>query len=132
MSHTRLEKWEGRLKKILDEVDDILEDQLGNRYRLHPARAKRGKTSNKSQDGLFNITASFTLGIGSKYKRGYVIDVHLSTLEKVSPEIKNKINKIVTNHINKKLPEYFPERELNIGMDGNIIKIWGNLSLGKL
>lgn len=40
---TKLEKWEAKLDDILDELDDILEDEYGNQYRIHPVRPKEEK-----------------------------------------------------------------------------------------
>ena len=77
MRHPRLIEWEKKLKRTLDIVDDYLEDKYGQLYELHPSRAYRGTTSNKAHDGLFNIGASFTAGYGSKYGRGYVVDIDM-------------------------------------------------------
>ena len=132
MTLTNLEKWEKKLQNILDELDDILEDRFGNRYRLHPARPKRGATSNKSMDGLFNITANFTLGIGSESGRGYVLKIKIVTLEEVSAEIKNLVEDIALKKISSKLPEVFPHRKLDIKKDGAVIKIFGDLNLDKV
>jgi len=129
---SRLEKWERKLAQLLDEIDDHLEKKYAGRYRLHPARSPRGTTASKSQDGLFNISANFSLGIGSRSGRGYSIDVELVTLEDIDPAVEAEINQIVVQQIRKKLPAYFPERELHVSQEGNLIKIYGDLSLGTL
>ena len=117
---------------MLDDLDDILEDHFGHRYYLHPARPKRGATANKSHDGLFNITAQFSLGIGSEHGKGYVIDIRLSTLEKVPDEITNQIEDLALKKIEEKLPEYFPGKDLSITRDGDLLKLHGDLRLGKI
>ncbi len=127
---SRLEKWERKLYQLLGEIDDYLEEKYAGRYRLHPARPARGTTSSKSHDGLFNINANFSLGLGSRSGRGYSIDVELVTLEDIDPAVEAEINHIVVQQIRKKLPAYFPERELQVTQDGNLIKIYGDLSLG--
>ncbi len=76
-------EWDRRLKRLFDEVDDYLEDKYGDLFPLHPNRMKRGNTSNKEMDGLFNIGASFSPGYGTELGRGYVVDLHLSTLTRV-------------------------------------------------
>ncbi|NPE30393.1 hypothetical protein HNV12_21045 [Methanococcoides sp. SA1] len=132
MTKTRLEKWEEKLDNVLDELDDILEDQFGNKYRLHPNRPKRNETANKSMDGLFNITASFTLGIGSELGRGYVLKIKMVTLENVSDEVQDLVDEISMKKIAEKLPVIFPNRKLEIKRDGHVIKIYGDLNLDKI
>ena len=132
MTLTKLEKWEQKLEEMLDEIDDILEDRYGNRYRLHPVRAARGTTSSKSQDGLINITANFSLGIGSEKGRGYIIKIRLSTLEQVNKQVYLQIEKIVIAEIRVRMKKFFPYRELKIVKDGNVVKIFGDLSLDSI
>ncbi|QEN05793.1 hypothetical protein EW093_14145 [Thiospirochaeta perfilievii] len=125
-------EWDRRLKKMFDEVDDFLEDKYGHLYRLHPNRLKRGETSNKEMDGLFNIGASFSPGYGTEFGRGYVIDLHLSTLAKVEPRVKNEIELDAISMVKSLLSKYFPKRELDIKKDGTVYKLCGDLSLGTL
>ena len=132
MHHPKLEFWEKHLVKLINELDDFLEEKYKGEFKLHPARRKRGKTVSKAQDGLFNIAANFSLGIGSKFGRGYVVDVHLATLEKVPSEIQKKIIEDALLKINDLLPKYFPGKKLNVDRDGKVIKIYGDLSLGKV
>ena len=132
MTLTKLEKWEEKLDSILDEIDDILEDQFGNKYKLHPVRPKRGETSNKSMDGLFDITASFTLGIGSELGRGYVLKIKIVTLEDISDEVQKMVEKIAMNKISERLPQVFSDRKLDIQYDGDVLKIYGDLNLDRI
>lgn len=132
MRHPNLDKWEKKLKKALDELDDFLEDRYGGRYRLHPVRAKRGETANKAQDGLFDIVASFTLGKGSQLGRGYIVDVDMATLEDVSDEVRQEIESTALRKLRKIIPKHFPDTDLKVDQDGRVIKIHGDLSLGKI
>ena len=132
ITHHSLIKWEKNLKKVLDDLDDLLESRFGTQYPLHPARSKRGSTANKAHDGLFDITAAFSLGTGSDIGKGYVVDIHMVTLEKVPEKIKTKINNATLKILRSKLPEYFPGRNLKVDKEGHIIKIYGDLSLGDL
>lgn len=130
MQHHSLIKFEALLKKTLDEIDHILEDLYGKRYDLHPARRSHGSTSNRSHDGLFDIRGEFTLGLGSKKGRGYIVDIDVKTLEKVPPDVIDEIEETAITELRKRLPRVFPGRRLNVERDGNMIKIIGDLSLG--
>ena len=130
MWHPKMTEFDDRLKKLFDEVDDYIEDQYGHSYSLHPMRPKRGETSNPEADGLFNIGAVFTPGFGSELGRGYLIDISMSTLEKVDDEIRMEIYKATAKKVRELLPVYFPERELKVRRDRNHFKIQGDFSLG--
>ena len=129
MNNPHMAEWEKTLKKIFDIIDDHLEDKYGYLYPLHPARAQRGRTSNKSSDGLFNIGAAFSAGFGSSFGRGWVVDVTMVTLFKVPEEIKQKIYREVTEELKRLLDEYYPERDIKVAKDGNVFKIFGELGL---
>ena len=128
--HPKFKKWETNLKSVIDTLDDILEDKYGKEFQLHPARAARGKTSNKAQDGLFNIVANYSLGIGSKYGKGYIVDVHMSTFDEIPSEIQQEIDDIILNTLREKLPKLFPGKNLKVTKDASVIKIYGDLDLG--
>ncbi len=128
MRSSALIKWEKKLKTVLDKLDDHFEDKYGEKFRLHPVRAKRGKTSNKAYDGLFNITAKFTLGHGSELGEGYVLDMHLSTLEKVPAEFRQQLLHEAQDFLEARLPAEFGDN-LKASFDGKVVKIHGDLSL---
>ncbi len=132
LPHPSLEEFEQKLTRILAEIDDLLENRYGHLYPLHPSRPKRGETASKAHDGLFNLSTSFTLGLGSKLGKGYVFDLHFATLEKVEPAVLRETEKLVLEQLNQKLDRYFPNRKLDASRDGKLIKIHGDLSLGKL
>jgi len=127
-----LDKFESRLKQLFDEVDDYLEEKYGDRYPLHPARARRGVTGNKESDGLFNVGAAFSAGYGSEHGRGYVIDVNMVTLANVPDRVDEQIEEDAAQYIRKRLPDYFPDRTLEVKRDKHSFKISGDLSLGRL
>ncbi len=124
-----MEEWENTLKEIFNEIDDYLEDMYGGLYQLHPARMKRGETSNKAYDGLFNVGASFSAGFGSKYGRGWIFDIHLSTLQHVSSEIKEQIYRDAVDKLQKLLEEKYPDRKIRVEKDGQVFKIFGDLKI---
>ncbi len=132
ISHPKMIKFDETLKQIFDEIDDYLEDHYGDLYSLHPARLERGEAGNKSHDGLFNVGASYTAGFGSVYGKGYAIEIRMVTLEKVDPALVKEIEDKVKELLEKKLAEFFPDRKIYVNKDGNILKIYGDFSLGIL
>ena len=124
--------WEKRLKAVFDEIDDHLEDRYGRRFPLHPRRSDRDTTSNKEQDGLFNVGASYTLCIGSRHGPGYAVEVRISTLTAVPKELRRRIQREVAALLRRKLPTAFPERSLRVRREGDSCKIVGDFSLGPL
>jgi hypothetical protein len=132
MWHPKMEEFDDRLKKLFDEVDDFVEDKYGGYYSLHPMRPARGETSNPEADGLFNIGANFTPGFGSELGRGYLIDVAMSTLEKVDDAVRREIYEAAANKVRVLLPIHFPERELTVRLDKNHFKIQGDFNLGDI
>ena len=123
----KIRELDSKLKKIFDLIDDYLENNYGNTYRLHPNRPKRGATANKASDGLFNVGASFSAGYGSVYGRGYVVDVDIATLDHVPEKVQNDIEAEVADLLKGIIPEYFPEQDINVNRDGNVLKIYGEL-----
>lgn len=121
---------ERHMRTLCDELDHFLENTYGDRYPLHPNRPARGKAARVSYDGLFSTGTKFTLGYGSEYGRGYLVDVELSTLERVRPEDRREIESAAVAFLSAHLPIHFPNRKLDIVKDGNVYKIVGDFSLG--
>ena len=132
MPHPKTAEFDSRLKKLFDEVDHFVEDLYGDRYALNPVRPARGETSNPEADGLFYVGANFTPGYGSELGRGYLIDVIISTQEKVDDDVRNEIYEVVADKVRELLPIHFPERELTVRRDKNHFKIQGDFSLGEI
>ncbi len=132
MFHPKTNAFDKRMKELFDEIDDELEEEFGDRYPLHPNRPKRGATANKSADGLFNIGVQFTPGYGSEQGRGYVVDFRIATLAKVCSHERELFLDRVVELIKLNLPEFFPDRHLEIVRDGSVFKIIGDFSLGSL
>ena len=127
LQNIRLIEWEKRLKSIFDGVNDELETKYGHLFPLHPARAGHATTSDRTQDGLFNIGASFTLGIGSRFGPGCAVDIRLSTLSHVPDNFRRQIKEEVVMRVSSRLPDVFSQGTLDISRDGGIYKIHGNL-----
>jgi hypothetical protein len=132
MYHPKMNEFNRRLKVLFDEVDDWLEDRYDSRFRISPNRPERGTTSNKSQDGLFNVGPQFTAGYGSEHGRGYAVYIHISTVDTVTPELREEIEESVRSLIDRLLKSHFPERELKVERDIRGLKIVGNFNLGKM
>jgi len=131
-SQSRLERWEARLKKVFDEIDAELETASGRnkKFRRHPNRPPAGATSNREDDGLFDLGAAFTVGIGSEHGPGYVVQARIATLDAVPPGTQEKFEAEVARRLKQKLPQAFPGVELHVDRDGPVYKIHGDLSLG--
>ena len=136
-SKTKLERWEDRLMQVFDEIDAEFEDEIaaglyGPPPARHPARPPAGATSNREDDGLFDLGAAFTVGIGSRHGPGYVLQARIATLERIPPEIQQKFEAEVARRLRNKLPAAFPGVTLHVDRDGPVYKIHGDLSLGAL
>lgn len=121
--------WELRLKNMFDEIDKILEKEYQGVLPLHPRRPAQGSTANPEADGLFNVGASYTTGLGSEFGEGYAVDIRLSSLEEVSPELREKVNTRVRMLLEEKLPLTFPNNQLKIADNGFGLKIYGDISI---
>lgn len=132
MYHHKTRQWDHKMKDLFDEIDDYLEDRYGKEFPLHPNRPARGETANKAADGLFNVGVSYSAGYGSRLGKGYVIDIHMSTLASVPDEKEESIREEVVELVREKLPVYFPNRDLSVDRDGTLFKIHGDLSMGNL
>ncbi len=128
--HPKQEILEEKMAQLCQALDNHLEDIYGDHYRLHPNRLRRGKGSNPSFDGLFSTSLAFTLGYGSQYGRGYVVNVEIRTLDKVSQYDSTKIQAEAFSFISQNLKKFIPDQDLKIVQDGNLMKVIGDFSLG--
>jgi hypothetical protein len=127
--HPKQEIIEKNMRLMCNALDSYLEDKYQDAYPLHPNRAQRGKAGSVSYDGLFSTGTKFTLGYGSKTGRGYLVDIEIVTLEKVTKEHRKDIEKDAVSFLKEQLPQYFPHRKLDIIQEGNVFKIVGDFSL---
>lgn len=127
---SKVERWDAKLKAVFDEIDRELEQVDGLKHvPLHPVRPAAGATSNPEDDGVLEIGANYTVGIGSKYGPGYVLRVRVATLEAVPEEGYQVLEERVVEMLKEKLPKAFPDAGLQVDRDGDVYKIHGNLSL---
>ena len=131
-SKTKLERWEARLKQVFDEINDEFEAEHGQRARRHPHRPPLGATSHREDDGLFDLGAAFTVGIGSQHGPGYVVQARIATLDAIPADLQEKFETEVVRRLKEKLPAAFPGVALHVDRDGPVYKIHGDLSLGSL
>lgn len=129
MRTNRFLKWEKKLKTIFDEIDVELEHLYRDRFKLHPNRSHEGSTASPHMDGLFNVGAAYSAGFGSTWGPGYVVDIRVSTLEKVPDEIALEMRDTVQTLLIKKLPTIFPNKELHVDKEKNYLRIHGDLSV---
>lgn len=130
--HPKQEELEERMALLCQALDNHLEDLYGDHYAVHPNRLKRGQGSNPSFDGLFSTSMAFTLGYGSKYGRGYVVNVEVRTLDKVSQYDSVHITSSAFAFLKGNLNKFFPDHELDVVQDGNVMKIIGDFALGEV
>lgn len=124
-----LDAWEDALQRVLSRTDRTLEERHGSRWPLHPARPKAGVAANPQYDGVFRVTASFSAGYGSKLGPGYILKTEIATLAPVAPAERDEIENEAAALVREGLATEFPGRDLRLGRDGNVWKIYGDLSL---
>lgn len=129
MRHRKAKEWEKKLKRVFDEIDRQLELKYGDRFSLHPSRSGKGATSNPEMDGLFNVGASYSAGFGSVFGPGYVVDIRLSTLERIPDELDVELRERVQAMLTDKLPKAFPGKKLQVDKERDHLRIHGDLSL---
>lgn len=126
----RQEKLEADFASLCIELDNYLEDCYEGVFNRHPNRPHRGSGANPSFDGTFSTTAAFTLGYGSEHGRGYLINIDVRTLDRVSPDLMEEIKNRAFVFTQSKLPVVFPDRKLELVRDDGLLKIIGDFSLG--
>jgi hypothetical protein len=129
MRHRKAKAWEKRLQAVFDEIDVELETTYSDLYDLHPSRPEHGATSNREMDGLFNVGASYSAGIGSRLGAGYVVDIRLSTLDRVPNGLKLELRDKVQAMLIQRLPAAFPGKKLRVDYEKDYLRIHGDLSL---
>jgi hypothetical protein len=129
--HPKLAAFSDKLDALFSEVDEALEEHWASSFSLHPNRPPRGSTGNPEMDGLFEIAPDFTPGLGSQAGRGYIVGFRVATLDSVTPEQLEFLMEEAAVLIKNKIPEYFPDRKLEVIRDGKRFKIIGDFSLGE-
>ena len=129
--HAKLRDFDDRLSALFREVDRRLEDRWGGAFSVHPNRPRRGETANPAADGLFEVAADFTPGLGSEHGRGYIVSLRVATLERVPGERFEAFMEEAALTVRELLPRFFPERSLFVVRDGPRFKIVGDFSLGE-
>jgi hypothetical protein len=133
--HPKLTAFNDTLSDLFREADNFLEDEWGSAFPLHPNRPKRGETCSPEMDGLFELSPIFTTGFVSEYGRGYLIRLRVATLGSVPRAQFEYLQDITAGFIARKLPVYFPDRELRVVRESApstapSYKIIGDFSLG--
>lgn len=129
MRNPKVIKWEEPLYDLLRDVDAQLESEFGDLLPKHPSRPVHGATSNPQNDGLFRVTANFTMGYGSVHGKGYTLNLDFVTLRAVEEGHRLTVENRALQILQEGLDQRMPERELTVKRDGICWKIVGNLSL---
>ncbi len=129
MSHPLQLKLEEQLNKLELACDNYLEDEFGSLYPIHPNRKKRGETGNDLYDGLFATFFKFTSGYGSKYGRGYSIDIEIRTLDFIKKEDKDNIISSAIKFIEENSIKFLNDRQTKVVKDNNTYKLIGDFKL---
>ncbi|MCX6983963.1 MAG: hypothetical protein NT118_04310 [Lentisphaerae bacterium] len=77
----------------------------------------------------FDVGATYSTGLGSKYGEGYVVEVRWATLSKIPAPMIIESESIAETILDSRLPEEFPGKNLRVVHDGDVMKIVGDLSL---
>jgi len=125
----RQDRLEEQFAQLERGIDEHLEDMFGQRLALHPSRMPRGSGSNPINDGLFSATIIFSMGYGTQYGRGYIVNIGVSTLDYVDPELKDQIMNEAFHFVSAHCTDYLPDRSIKVVRDQGMIKLIGDFSL---
>ncbi len=125
----KVSAWEKTLGDVFDRVDAVMEARHGELYPRHPSRPPHGSPAAPPYDGLFNIGASYSRGIGSQHGPGYVMEVRVGTTRPVSADMLKKLEDEAAELVRTELQNAYPGRSLEVERDGKRYKIFGDLGL---
>ena len=128
MTLTSLEKWELRLSGVLNRVDTKLEEKFGEEFPRRANRPPSGATSNPKYDGLFSIGSAFSLGYASGDGPNYVVTLRVVTFNTIPPEKWTEMLQFTLEQLQQELNDEFLPQQLTAAIDGDIIRITGDLS----
>lgn len=128
MSLTELEKWELRLSAVLSRVDVKLEERFGDEFPRRANRPPQGATSNPKYDGLFSLGSAFSLGYASGDGPNYVISLRAVTFSSIPADKWNEILQFTAEQLQLELDDEFLPQKLIASIDGDIIRITGDLN----
>ena len=128
MSLTELEKWELRLSAVLNRVDMKLEEEYGAEFPRRANRPPPGATSNPKYDGLFSLGSAFSLGYASGDGPNYVISLRVSTFSAIPVDKWEAMLNFTAEQLQIELDEEFLPQKLNVSIDGDILRVSGDLN----
>jgi len=132
VQHHSLIQWEEALDRVIARLDHHLEGRFGGHLPRRPGRPAHGETARPEHDGLFSVDAAFTPGYGTPSGRGYVVRLNFATFSRIPPELREAVEQESVARLREWLPEAFPDRDLQVDMEGPVVKISGDLRLGTL
>lgn len=128
MPNNTLENWERKLRTALDKADATLEAQFATSFTRRPNRPPHGSTGNPKYDGLFSLDAKFTLGLVNAAGPSYIVDLRTATLQFVPQYVHAEMLSVAKSALQTALLEVFPDRILKVEIEGNKLRITGNLN----
>lgn len=131
MRHPKARAWEDRLRGIFIGIDHELELAYGHRFTRKAVRPPHRSTAVPEDDGLFDVGASFGLGLGSQFGPGYLVEIRIATDSPVPKAVYEEIEALVVRRLREELPRVFPGVDLRVDRDGRDYKIHGDLRLGR-
>lgn len=129
MRHPAVEAWEARLRAAFGRVDAAMEAKYGARLSRDPRRPPAGGARHED-DGVFNFGASFTAGLGSRFGRGYVVELSIRSIRPPPESLRRAIEVTAIRQLRHELRREFPKTHLRVVHDGPVWKIVGDLGLG--
>ncbi len=127
--HPQALAWERRLWELFREVDHRLEERHAGQWTRSPLRPEHGVISDHESSGLFNVGAAFSAGYGSKYGRGYVLQLSVGATRSPTADERKMLEQEAADLVREILPRYFPNQRLEVSLDGDVWKIHGDLRL---
>jgi len=127
MTTARLERWERRLRRVLARVDAALEEAYGGLFHRRPNRPPAGSTSDPRYDGVFDVDAVFSLGIGLEGGPGYTVDLRVASFDRAPPETEERILQDVERMLEEELRREFPKSDLRVVRSGRTLRVVGDL-----
>ena len=130
MGMSALAQWDLKLRQALDAVDVELERRFGEALRRQPSRPPNGVAASPKYDGVFSITASFSMGYTTGNIPGYTIELRIVSASPVDAGTRELILDEASALLPEAIAQAFPGRKLSLERRGDRFFLSGDLGLG--